>query len=144
MLLPADAGAWYALSLILTKVTTGTDDGNVGGYSNYKAAQVTMFDRINEDKRNGKRFNSYNTTWSVDQMVDFLVDHPELGVTLASEPRDGAHGARVRGCIFTPDIPALKEFHDARLAELKDHILYMMNEYKGEAPKAADSVAALF
>lgn len=143
---PVEVANWYALSLILLKATKGTDTGNVGGYSNYKAANITIADRLNEDKRNGKRFNSYNITYSCDHFMEYMDTlEDDLGEWFSSLPQDGAHGARTRLGVFTPNVPALQKFHDARLRQVRDHVLGTYELYsKGAEAKVADKVAKLW
>jgi hypothetical protein len=122
-----------ALSLIHEKCTSGKDDGPSGGYNNYKAAQVTWFDRLNADKRNGKRFNNYNLLYSCDHLTEKLasVDKRKFGQVLVSKAVEGAHGARVRGCVYTPNTGYLGEYLDERLAAIKKEMLAQLKN-KGE------------
>lgn len=142
---PISFARWNALSKILVKVTKGTDDGPSGGYNNYKAAQIVMFDRIVADKRNPKfRFNSYNTTFSVDQLMDWLeAQGGALGEVYVSPPKPGGHGAKVRGCIYTPDEKVLQAYHDTRLEIVRNYVLeYLARKPKGTVKKVADKIAA--
>lgn len=122
---PIQVARWYALSLILQKVTTGKDDSGDHTYGNYKAAQICMFDRLLEDKdpKKGFRF-TYNRTYSCDHLMDWLdTDGRTLGEVLVSTAVPGGHKARVRGCIFTPDIAMLQEYHDERIKQVREHVL---------------------
>ena len=123
---PQEVAQWYAMSLMLQKVETGKDDSTVGGYNNFKAAQITFFDRITADKTNKAfRFaNSYCTVYSCDHLMTFLdeSDH-KYGVVQVSPAVPGAHKAKARGCIFTPDLKAMKEYHDERYDKVRDHIV---------------------
>ena len=144
---PEIAGYWYVLSKIHAKCVDGYDDC-VGqdGYSKYKAACVTWMDRLNEDKRSGKRFNSYNTTLSCDHMTSWLEKYGRHWGHLAVSPAvEGAHGARVRGAIFTPDVEKLTKYMDTRRDQLIEHYFALFDRAKGTTKvEAADSVAALF
>jgi len=124
-IIPVEWAQDLALSLILEKVTGGKDDGPSGGYNNYKAAQITWFDRLNDDKRSGKRFNHYNVTYSCDHLTEFLSKQAqkEWGQILVSKPVDGAHGARVRGCVYTPNIDYLRAREAEALARIKAEML---------------------
>lgn len=142
---PIEFARYNALSLILLKVINGTDDGPSGGYNNYKAAQITMFDRIVADKRNPKfRFGGYNIVYSVDQFMDWLeTTKGTLGEVYNSPAVPGGHGARVRGCIFTPDHDALQAYHDERLEKVRQWVLDAVESTaKGPLNKAVDKVAA--
>jgi hypothetical protein len=122
---PVEWAAWYALSLIHLKMTKGTDDEAQDGYSNYKTGQIVWADRINAEKRTGARFNSYNTTFACDSLTEWLEkqDKRKFGQVLASKPSMGAHGARVRACIYTPNVKFLGEWLKKRLAEVKEELL---------------------
>ena len=145
--IPKIAGYWYVLSKIHAKCVHGYDDC-VGqdGYSKYKAACVTWMDRLNEDKRSGKRFNSYNTTLSCDHITAWLEKYGRYWGHIAVSPAvEGAHGARVRGAIFTPDIAKLGTYMESRHAKVIDHYLALFDRANGTTEiEAADSVAALF
>ena len=137
---PKEVVAWNALSLILLKMVEGKDTGNVGGYSNYKAAQIAMFDRTTEGKRNAKRFNSYNIVFALDQFFDWLKEREDdLGEVVISTPQTGAHGGDVRGCIFTPNVAAIQKFHDSHIEQVRDHVRATLAHYesvqKEEAPE---------
>jgi len=122
---PLEVAEWYAMSIMLQKVETGKDDSNVGGYNNFKAAQITFFDRATEDKTNPKfNFaNSYCTVYSCDHLMDFLeTTGNKFGTVQISPAVPGAHKAKVRGCIFTPRIQPMKEYHDERFNKVKEHI----------------------
>lgn len=140
---PLAVARWNALSLILAKTIEGKDDGPAGGYNNYKAAQITMCDRIIADKRNPKfKFASYNIVFSVDQLMDYLEGSP-LGEFYASPAVPGGHGARVRAGIFTPDHKALQEYHDERIERVREHVLlYLKSGVPQKIEEAVDSVAA--
>lgn len=139
LLYPYEVGAWMCMSLMYVKAVEGADDGGSPGYSKFKAAQILMCDRINEDKRNKEfKFSCYNTTWSVDQLMDFLDGTDgKYGEVLVSDPQPGGHGAKVRACIFTPDHDAMKEYHDKRLKQIKSHILGVIDWAKGSKVKDA-------
>jgi hypothetical protein len=102
----------YAISLMWRKTVTGTDDGGTPGYARYKAAQHVLFDRANDDKDKGFNF-SYNMVYSCDHLMDDLGDMPELGEILISTPTVGAHGAKVRGAIWTPNHAAMEKYEQA-------------------------------
>lgn len=146
MFFPREVAEWNAMSLILAKSTTGRDDQGTGGYRNYKAAQIIMCDRICEDKRNPKfNFNSYNIVYSIDQFMDWLeAQEGKYGEVLISTAKPGGHGARVRACIFTPDIPAVQKYHDERLETLRAHILAYLAWAKPVTGKPVDKVAAMW
>jgi len=124
---PVEAAQWYAMSLILQKVETGRDDSHVGGYNNFKAAQVTFFDRLTSDKANKAfRFaNSYCTTYSCDHLMEWLATQDGyFGEVYVSPAVPGAHKAKVRGCIFTPKLKTMKEYHNTYFDVVKKHIEY--------------------
>jgi len=142
---PKKVARWYAMSLIRIKVDTGMDDGPSGGYNNYKAAQVTFFDRLLEDKDNPKFKFSYNTVYSNDHLIQWLSEQDgKYGEFYASPAVPGGHGARVRGCIFTPNVAAMQEYEEERIELLRAHILDYIAYSKEQAlaQPAADKVAA--
>ena len=137
MVFPIQVARWNAMSLMLQKVETGKDDSDVGGYNNFKAAQITFFDRLNEDKRNKKfKFSVYNTTYSCDQLMEWLgKTRDKYGTVYVSPAVPGAHGARVRGCVFTPNHKAFKAYHDERFPLVKAHVL-ALKKIIDAAPKS--------
>ena len=131
---PVEAVQWYAMSMILQKIETGKDDSTVSGYNNYKAAQITFFDRLTEDKTNPKfNFaNSYCTTYSCDHLMEWLqTQNGVFGEVYVSPPVPGAHGAKVRGCVFTPLLEPIKAYHDEHFDRVKAHILSTTKILKG-------------
>lgn len=145
VLFPIEMARWNALSLILLKTIVGTDDEGPGGYRNYKAAQITMCDRVCADKRNKKfAFGGYNIIFSTDQLMDWLDDtaNPPLGEFYASPAVPGGHGARVRAGIYTPHHQDLTRWHDQRIERVRDHVLEYITAPKGTIRKAADKVAS--
>ncbi|GAG35314.1 unnamed protein product, partial [marine sediment metagenome] len=56
----------------------------------------------------------------------------------------GGHGARVRACIYTPDIPALTAYHKERLELVREHVLEYLKAptTKMKVKAAADKIAA--
>jgi len=142
---PTKVARWYAMSLIRIKVDSGRDDGPSGGYNNYKAAQVTFFDRLLEDKANPEFKFSYNTVYSNDHLMQWLSEQDgKYGEFYASPAVPGGHGARVRGCIFTPDLDAMRKYENDRIEQLRAHILDYIAYSKEQAltQPAADKVAA--
>jgi len=132
MVYPIEFTRYYAMSLIAAKAVTGFDDSPDDGYSGFKASQITFFDRIHEDKDPAKGFKfTYNMTYSCDHLMEWLSDPAQsyLGETILSTPAVGAHGARVRGCIFTPDKDAVQKYHDDRLEMVRSHVLAVL-EYQ--------------
>jgi hypothetical protein len=82
-----------------------------------------FFDRLNEDKSAGFRY-TYNEVYALDHLVEFLEDSgEEYGDVLISPALPGGHGARVRGCMFTPNVAALEAYHAKYLEEVREHIL---------------------
>jgi hypothetical protein len=141
---PEKVARWYAMSLMYQKMKTGKDDSRVGGYNNYKAAQIEFFDRLNEDKSNPAFAfaNSYCEVFSCDQLAEWLMEQGgKYGDVLVSPAVPGAHKARVRGCIFTPDVKALKEYHDKRLPIVRDHILRCIQVIKSMPPRGKRKTA---
>jgi hypothetical protein len=134
-ILPIEWTQLYALSLIYAKCTNGRDDGPSGGYNNYKAAQVTWFDRMNSDKRSGKRFNGYNITYSCDHLTMFLRKQlqSKWGQILVSKGVIGAHGARVRGCVYTPNTDYLGKLLNEELPKIKREMLAQLGNTGEEA-----------
>lgn len=149
VLYPYKVGRWMAMSLIWAKTKEGHDDGGRGGYTRFKTAQITMCDRLNDDKRNKKfKFGGYNIVWSTDQFMDWLDSlqvggqDTKYGEFLVSTAAPGAHGARVRAAIYTPDHEALEKYNSERIDILRDHVLaWYENSRKGKATKVTDSVA---
>lgn len=124
-LFPREVGHWYCLSLILKKTATGKDDSGDTAYGNYKCSQVTMFDRLLEDKdpKKGFRFQ-YNQIFSVDHFQEWLAaQEHRYGEFYLSPAVQGAHGARVRGGVLTPNLDALQAFEDEHLPIVRDHML---------------------
>lgn len=126
---PIKVAKWNAMSLIAAKCIVGLDDAPDDGYAGFKAAQVTFFDRIDADKDPALGFKfTYNRTWSCDHLMEWLMlpEQSHLGEVLISTPTVGAHGARVRGCIFTPDKGAVQEYHDERVEQLREHVIAVL------------------
>lgn len=144
-LFPDEVGRWYCMSLILRKTETGKDDSGNGAYGNYKCAQVTMFDRLLEDKDPKKGFNfHYNMIFSVDQFQEWLASTgDEFGEVYLSPAVPGAHKARVRGCVFTPKLSALQNYEKERLETLRQHILanYEFLKAKQSTKNTKDPIA---
>lgn len=121
---PEEVGVWYCMSLILAKVSSGRDDHHSDGYSGYKASAITMFDRLLEDKQNKDFKFSYNTVFSIDHFQEWLAQFgSEYGDVYVSPAVPGAHKARVRGCIFTPNLTALQNYEKERIELLRTHML---------------------
>jgi hypothetical protein len=150
---PVEVTRWNALSKILIKTVEGKDDGPSGGYNNYKAAQITMCDRLVADKRNPKfKFNTYNVVFSIDHLMDWLLEQylednesKNIGEVYVSPAMPGGHGARVRAAIYTPDVDWLQAYHDERLQRVKDHVLWYLKrntKTKQVVKKVKDAVAA--
>lgn len=119
---PVETAGWLCMGLIYRKCRDGLDDGGDCGYSGYKAAQIIIADRLNEDKRSGSNFNNYNMTFSCDNLMDYM-EELDLGEVLVSTPREGAHQSRVRAAIFTPDMDLLKVFFEEKTQLVREHIL---------------------
>lgn len=140
---PHEVAVWNALSLILIKTRVGTDDGPDGGYNNFKAAQITMCDRIIADKRSEKfKYSSYNIVFSVDQLMSWLENKGHaFGEFYASPPVPGGHGARVRAGIFTADAPALSAYLADKVELVRAHVLKEIQK-EGPMVEAVDEIAA--
>ena len=146
---PQEVGHWFLMSLCLRKKETGKDDSQDGAYGGFKCAQITMFDRLLEDKDPAKGFKfTYNMNYSVDQFQEWLSEQGgAFGEVYLSPPVPGAHGARVRGCVFTPDLEALQRFEAERFPILKEHVninLAFLNSKKSLVQKVTDATAKLW
>lgn len=142
---PRRVARWYAMSLMLLKFRDGADDGPSGGYNNYKAAQITFFDRTQEDKENPEFKFNYNQVYSNDHLMTWLeAQDGKYGEVYVSPPEPGGHGARVRGCIFTPCEKAMQKYENDRIELLRTHILdYIAYSQEQALTKpAADKVGA--
>lgn len=145
MVAPMYFARWYAMSLIYRKVVHGHDKHGKGAYSGYKAAQISMFDRLLEDKDPAKGFKySYNMVYAVSHLMEWLKENGDkYGEVLVSKPVPGAHGARVYGCIFTPDPALIKKYHDERLEVVRGHYLALHEAFKKKAPKVEAATKGL-
>lgn len=122
---PQEVGTWFMMGLIHDKIIHGTDEGASPGYNGYKASSIAMFDRFLEDKDPSKGFKfQYNMIFSIDHFQQWLSEQNGVyGEVYVSPPAEGAHGARVRGSIFTPDKDAMIAYEKERFSTLKDHIM---------------------
>lgn len=129
---PLYFGRWYAMSLLYRKTVHGHDRHGKGAYSGFKAAQITMFDRLLEDKDPAKGFKfTYNMTYAISHLMEWLREtEDKYGTVQISPPVPGAHGARVYGCIFTGDGDALKKYHDERIEVVRSHYMALHEHYK--------------
>lgn len=136
-IMPFEFARHYAMSLIYLKVLNGKDDGPNDGYGHYKAAQIVMFDRLLEDKDPKKGFKfTYNMTYSIDHFQEWLSEqNGAFGEVLLSTAVPGGHGARVRGCIFTPDLKALEAYEARAFEEVKGHFDAIGKYWAKKAPK---------
>lgn len=139
---------WYAMAKIWRKHAFGHDKHGPGAYSGFKCAQVTMFDRLLEDKDPSKGFRfTYNQTYAICHLMEWLREHGnEYGEVYISPAVPGAHGARVYGCIFTGDVDALKKYHDERIEVVREHYLALDDYYNSvvvEKPKQATNLDAM-
>jgi len=147
VIMPYEVAIWDTMSMIAAKCVAGYDDGPSGGYNGFKASSIAMFDRLNADKDNPEFKYSYNTVYSVDHFIEWLeAQDGKYGEVLVSSAEPGGHGARVRGCIFTPDKDAVQQFNDDRIESVREHCLAVrdlaLKASLGEAP--ADEVGDLW
>jgi len=145
---PKKVAVWAALSKILAKAKYGTDANGKGAYSGYKAAQIVLCDRINEDKRNKAfKFSTYDIVFSVDDLINWLdKEGRDLCEVLVSEAVPGGHGARVRSCIVRPYQNKLEDYLAPHLTELKEYLLEYNDMTFGdnEEVKAVDKISAMW
>jgi hypothetical protein len=87
------------------------------------------------DKRSGKRFNGYNITYSCDHLTMFLRKQlqSKWGQILVSKGVIGAHGARVRGCVYTPNTDYLGKLLNEELPKIKREMLAQLSNTGEEA-----------
>jgi len=122
VIVPYEFAIWDTMSMIAAKCVEGHDDGPSGGYNGFKASSIAMFDRLNADKDNPEFKYSYNQVYSVDHFIEWLeAQGGKYGEVLVSSAEPGGHGARVRGCIFTPDKDAVQQFNDDRIESVRQH-----------------------
>lgn len=133
----------YAMSLVYAKVAEGIDDAERDGYGKYRAAQIVMFDRLLEDKDPAKGFKfQYNMVYSIDQFQNWLSQQRgKYGEVLLSIPMPGGHGARVRGCIFTPSIGSLEKYEQEAYEEVQEHFAECEKYIEEKAAPTVSSAA---
>jgi len=120
---------YYILSCIWKKTKTGADDSNDHTYGNYKCSQVLLFDRLTEDKdpKKGFRF-TYNETYAVDNFVTWLqTQNNKYGEFYVTPALPGAHKARVRGGILSPDLAVLDAFEDENFPIVQEYMIAQNN-----------------
>jgi hypothetical protein len=141
---PISMARWHAMDLIRRKVLHGDDRHGPGAYSGFKASQITMFDRLLEDKDPEKGFKyTYNMTWSVGHLMDWLATQGDkFGEFYLSPPVPGAHGARVYGCIFTPDGQALQKYIGPDSWRTKYVREYVKAMHRGQKAKVQQQTSA--